>query len=122
MLKKFMGLVCLALTFSNCYAQNEAELIDYSYVFHPNRVEKFTNPFAWSVSLQCRAKFDGNQASFRAKANHNSGDVNGRHVKQGQVITINVSNGQRVNLTASGWATVEITNTSNIPMTVTCSI
>jgi hypothetical protein len=122
MLKNMIGTICLILSLSCAHAQNTDELINYSHQFQPNQPEKFSNPFFWSVTIQCHAKFNNAQARFRATVKDKSGDVNGQHVKKGQVVYLTVSNGQKINLSASGWATVEITNMSNMPVTVTCQI
>lgn len=122
MLKKLIGLVCLALSISCAYAQNTGELIEYTHEFQPNAPESFSNPFFWSVDGQCYANLNNDTVTFRAHVKNNTGTLNGQQVKEGQVVYVTVSHGQNMYISASGWATVEITNLSEAPVKVTCKV
>jgi hypothetical protein len=117
-----MGFIFVVLFVSSSYAQNTEELVEYSHQFHPNKMESFSNPFFWSVNAECRVKLDNQSATFRALVKNQSGTVNGQPVKEGQEITMTVSDGQSITVSASGWATVEVTDLSAFPVTVTCKL
>ncbi len=121
MLKKLMGLICLLVVFGS-YAQDTERLIEYSYEFQPNLTESFSNPFFWSVKINCHAQLSDDIITFRAHVTHQGGTVDGQHVDEGQVIYFSVYDGQSVRVTAEGWASLEVTNVSSMPVTITCKV
>lgn len=115
MLKRSIGLFGLVLIMSCSYAQDTEMLIEYSHKFKPNRLEKFSNPFFWSVTAECWADFDRDVATFRARVTKESGTFNGQKVKKGQILNVDVMKGQHMSMSAAGSAAIEITNQSNCP-------
>lgn len=75
----------------------------------------------FSVSASCKAT---TSATDPVKVHDDSGDVsaNNEKLSEGQSATINVSNGETLNLHVSGHAEATIENAGTAPLELVCSV
>lgn len=122
---KKLSLFCAgALLSTSIMAQNYSMWpnMDINYTLKPGIPETFHNPVAWTVDAKCTliAAKEVTTIELVAEVVSGSGKLNGNVVSEGYKATYTFKNGQVLNLSADGYAEVELTNISNQQVEAKC--
>lgn len=93
-----------------------------TYVFEPHKPKIVINPLLWDLDTRCTIQSQDSNNLLSGLMKKKNGELNGKHLKEGETGSVVVKNKQVLHITADYGAQIEITNKSKGTVVAVCKI